>query len=79
MNATTSTASRTRARSRTRRRTASSRHVSVEVMRIAPCPVCRCRKRVLDEEEGTQILRCLECGEVIRMTRAISRPVHVVL
>jgi len=52
---------------------------SVEVLRFAPCPTCRCRKRRLDEEEGVQILRCLECGEEIRMSPRMSRHVRVAL
>jgi transcription elongation factor Elf1 len=68
-----------RSRPRARVRARALHPSSVAVLRIAPCPVCRCRKRVLDEEDGVQTLRCLECGEVIRMTRAMSRPVHVTL
>ena len=59
-------------------RTARTHPRSVEVLRFAPCPVCHCRKRVLDEEDGVQTLRCLECGVEMRMT-GISQRVHVPL
>jgi len=52
---------------------------SVEVLRFAPCPLCHCRRRVLDEEDGVQTPRCLECGEVMAMNRSLSRHVRVVL
>jgi len=51
--------------------------LAVEVRRFAPCPTCHCRKRVLDEEDGVQTLRCLECGEEIRMTARMSQPVRL--
>lgn len=52
---------------------------SVEVLRFTPCPLCHCRRRVLDEEDGRQTLRCLECGEVMAMDRSLSRHVRAVL
>lgn len=51
--------------------------LAVAVLRFTPCPICHCRKRVLDEEDGVQTLRCLECGQEIRMTRRMSQPVRV--